>query len=220
MKILIIEDDQALAKLIKVGLEAEQFNIDIAYDGKTALNNTFVNKYHLILLDLNLPDFDGTEILEKLRTNGDKTPVIIISARNNVKSKLEGLNLGADDYLVKPFAFDELLSRIKAVNRRFFGQGSNLITVGQFTINYELHIATYYGQTLALSSKEFAILHFIALSYPKIVTTSDIIEYVYDDDLDPFSSVVRVHLANLRKKVNQKQSQQLLKTIKGRGYTL
>lgn len=220
MRLLIIEDDIRLADEMRTGLERHGFTIDIANTGLDGEEKAYVTDYDAVLLDLNLPDKDGLEILSYLRNNKRNMPVLIVTARDTVRERSTGLDLGADDYIIKPFDFIELTSRIRAVVRRFYGRTNPKITIGSLSINPATQTALWENETISLSTKEFDILLYLAERHPEIVSSEDIIEHTYDEDFDPFSSVLRVHISNLRKKLQAAGGQNLLITIKGKGYCL
>ncbi len=220
MRLLIIEDDIRLADEMRTGLERHGFTIDIANTGLDGEEKAYVTDYDAVLLDLNLPDKDGLEILSYLRNNKRNMPVLIVTARDTVRERSTGLDLGADDYIIKPFDFIELTSRIRAVVRRFYGRTNPKITIGSLSINPATQTALWENEIISLSTKEFDILLYLAERHPEIVSSEDIIEHTYDEDFDPFSSVLRVHISNLRKKLQAAGGQNLLITIKGKGYCL
>ncbi|WP_348920885.1 response regulator transcription factor [Enterococcus rotai] len=220
MRILIIEDNRELALSVQKGLEREKFVVDLAFSGLAGEEKAYVNTYDAILLDLNLPDKDGLSILNFLRDSNIDSPIIIITARDEIEERAKGLDFGADDYLVKPFELLELVARIRAVIRRFHGRSSPHIKIGQLTIDPVKRFVSYSGKEVILKPKEFDILLCIAQSYPAVVSTEEIAEHVYDENFDPFSSVLRVHLARLKKQLAQVSDKELLKTIRAKGYQL
>ena len=220
MRLLIIEDDIRLADEMRTGLERHGFTIDIANTGLDGEEKAYVTDYDAVLLDLNLPDKDGLEILSYLRNNKRNMPVLIVTARDTVRERSTGLDLGADDYIIKPFDFIELTSRIRAVVRRFYGRTNPKITIGSLSINPATQTALWENEIISLSTKEFDILLYLAERHPEIVSSEDIIEHTYDEDFDPFNSVLREHISNLRKKLQAAGGQNLLITIKGKGYCL
>ena len=220
MRVLIIEDDKQLAKEMKTGLERQGFTVDIANTGLEGEEKAIITDYDAVLLDLNLPDRDGLDILAFLRNSGRNMPVLIVSAREAVKERAAGLDLGADDYIVKPFDFIELTSRIRAVVRRFYGRTSPRITIGGLSVNPAVRTAAWENVDIPLSVKEFDILLYLAECYPKVVSSEEIIEHTYNEEFALFSSVLRVHISNLRKKLQAASGQNLLVTVKGKGYHL
>jgi DNA-binding response OmpR family regulator len=217
---LVIEDNKPLADQMEAGLAAKGFSVDVSYDGADGEDKAYVNDYDAILLDLNLPDKDGIEILTFLRGNEVRTPVIIATARDEVAQRALGLDLGADDYIVKPFELLELRARIQAVIRRFNGRTNPTIRVGCLDVNPQTRAAIYDGRPLPLKPKEFDILEYIANRYPAVVSAESIAEHVYDEDFDVFSSVLRVHIARLKKSLASAAGGELLQTIRGKGYVL
>ena len=220
MRILIIEDDKSLSYEMKEGLEQRGFIIDVANTGIEGEEKAFVTNYDAVLLDLNLPDKDGIEILSFLRENDRNISVIIVSARDKLEHRISGLNLGADDYIIKPFDFEEMTSRIYAVIRRFYGRSNPQIKIDNLVITPKERTVHYLGNSIELTTKEFDILAYIAQNYPTVVSSEMIAEHVYDEFFDPFSSVLRVHIANLRKKLKLSAGHDLLITLKGKGYRL
>lgn len=220
MRVLIVEDERELAFLMKEGLEERGFTVDVSNTGIEGEEKALVNGYDAILLDLNLPDKDGLSVLTFLRKRDLNTPIVIVTARHEVSQRAHGLNSGADDYIVKPFDFTELTARIQAVIRRSYGRTKNEIKIGQIRIDPNTR-RVWFDQTLIfVSAKEFDILEYLASRYPDVVSSEDIVEHVYDEFFDPFSSVLRVHIANLRKKLLAVSGESLLTTVKGKGYRL
>lgn len=220
MRVLIIEDNIELANTVKTGLERENISVDAAYTGAVGEEKAFVNLYDAILLDLNLPDKDGLAILNFLRESAVETPIIIITARDEIQERAKGLDFGADDYLVKPFELLELTARLRAIIRRFHGRTTPQITVGELVVNPVCRQVMYGAEPIELKPKEFDILLCIAENYPAIVSMAKIAELVYDEDFDPFSSVLRVHMARLKKKLADTAGKELLKNIRAKGYQL
>jgi two-component system response regulator QseB len=220
MRLLIIEDEKDLALVMKRGLEDRGFTVDVSNTGMEGEEKALANRYDAVLLDLNLPDKDGLDVLTYMREQEIQTPVIIITARHAVSERTNGLNIGADDYIVKPFDFEELKARIQAVIRRSYGRTKNEINIGRVRIDTNTRKAFVNGLEMALSAKEFDILEYLARRHPDTVSSEDITEHVYDEYFDPFSSVLRVHIANLRKKLTAAGGEGLLVTVKGMGYRL
>ncbi|MEG1002857.1 response regulator transcription factor [Clostridium sp.] len=220
MRVLIIEDDKQLAETIKKGLGTFGFYSDIANNGLDGDEKALVNKYDAILLDLNLPDKDGLEILKDLRERGIVTPIIIVTARDEIKERTMGLDLGADDYLVKPFDLMELRARIQAVVRRIYGRVNSEIKIDDLVIYPKSRVVKYGLEEVKLSAKEFDILEYICSKHPEVVSSEEIAEHVYDEFFDPFSSVLRVHICNLKKKLKNVSKREMLITLKGKGYKI
>ena len=220
MRLLIVEDNKKLCEHMKQELFNIGYAVDTAYTGIEGEEKAYTNSYDLILLDLNLPDKDGLDILNFLRKSQVETPVIIVTARGEVEERALGLDIGADDYLTKPFQLVELRARVQAVIRRFYRRTNPLIETGSLSINPLTRVVTWHGQTILLSAKEFDILEYIASRHPEVVSSEDIIEHVYDEDHDPFSSVLRVHLTRLRKKLSAATNKEILMNHRGKGYHL
>jgi two-component system response regulator QseB len=220
MRVLIIEDDRELSQVMKAGLEKSGFTADVANSGADGEEKAYATPYDAILLDLNLPDKDGMEILSFLRQSQVATPVIIITARDEITQRALGLDTGADDYIIKPFDFVELRARIRAVVRRSFGRTNPEISIGKLVLNPQTRKVHFDGTEIALSAKEFDILECLSSRSPAVVSSEEIAEHVYDDQFDPFSSVLRVHLANLRKKLAAAGAEKLLQNVKGKGYCI
>lgn len=220
MRLLIIEDNVELADSMKKGLEKAGFLVDVSYTGNEGEERVYINDYDAILLDLNLPDKDGLEILKDLRSEHIKTPVIIITARDEIQERALGLDLGGDDYLTKPFQLLELRARVQAVIRRSYGRTNPTIEIGPLVIHPASRKAHWDGKQIMLSVKEFDILEYIAERHPTVVSSEEIVEHVYDEDFDPFSTVLRVHLSKLRKKLSNASGRDILITTRGKGYSI
>lgn len=220
MRVLVVEDNRELALSVKKGLEQENISVDVAYDGESGEEKAFINSYDGILLDLNLPKKDGLSVLQSLRAEEVESPVIIITARDEIEERAKGLDFGADDYLVKPFELLELKARIRAVIRRYHGRALPQISIGALKIDPLGRRVSYQKTEVVLKPKEFDILLCIAQRHPAVVSSEEISEHVYDEDFDPFSSVLRVHLARLKKKLAEAAEKEVLKTIRAKGYQL
>lgn len=220
MRVLVVEDNRELVLSVKKGLEQENISVDVAYDGESGEEKAFINSYDGILLDLNLPKKDGLSVLQSLRTEEVESPVIIITARDEIEERAKGLDFGADDYLVKPFELLELKARIRAVIRRYHGRALPQISIGALKIDPLGRRVSYQKTEVVLKPKEFDILLCIAQRHPAVVSSEEISEHVYDEDFDPFSSVLRVHLARLKKKLAEAAEKEVLKTIRAKGYQL
>jgi DNA-binding response OmpR family regulator len=221
MKIFIIEDEERLARSIAKGFSAENFTVDLAFDGEEGQRLARTNEYDCIILDLMLPKINGLNILRTLRARNIFTPVIILTAKGAVEDKIEGLEIGADDYMAKPFSFDELLARVKALIRRASSQ-SNFLQVGELKLNPKDFTVTRNNKPINLSRTEFRILEFLLLHRNTILSESRIIEYVWNDDRDINSNVIAAHIKNLRRKIDKAfpDSKPLIKTVRGLGYKI
>ncbi|AVQ46960.1 response regulator transcription factor [Clostridium botulinum] len=220
MRLLIIEDNIELANSMKMGLEKMGFHIDVSNTGSDGEEKASINEYDVILLDLNLPDIDGIEILNYLRSESIETPVIIITARDEVEQLAFGLDNGADDYMTKPFKLLELRARIHAIIRRFHGRTNPIINIGNLQLNPITRTVEIENKPVALASKEFDILEYICYRHPAVVSSEEIAEHIYDENFDPFSSVLRVHIARLKKKLSNSSGKEILINIRGKGYVL
>ncbi|MFU2276867.1 response regulator transcription factor [Enterococcus faecium] len=220
MRVLVVEDNRELVLSVKKGLEQENISVDVAYDGESGEEKAFINSYDGILLDLNLPKKDGLSVLQSLRAEEVESPVIIITARDEIEERAKGLDFGADDYLVKPFELLELKARIRAVIRRYHGRALPQISIVALKIDPLGRRVSYQKTEVVLKPKEFDILLCIAQRHPAVVSSEEISEHVYDEDFDPFSSVLRVHLARLKKKLAEAAEKEVLKTIRAKGYQL
>lgn len=220
MRILIIEDNIKLANNMKENLERSGFTIDISYSGLDGEEKAFVNEYDAILLDLNLPDKDGVDILKYLRENDISTPIIIATARDQVEELALGLDLGADDYITKPYETLEVRARVQAVVRRLYNRSNPKIIIDDIVINPDSRKLMINGKEVELGAKEFDIIEYISNRHPSVVSSEDIAEHIYDEFYDPTSSVLRVHIAKLKKKLKEARGYDVLKTIRGKGYTI
>lgn len=216
MRILIIEDEHKIANSIKRGLELENYAADVAFDGETGYDLASSEDYDLIILDLMLPKLSGIEICKKLRGENIHTPILILTAKGQVSDKVEGLNSGADDYLVKPFAFEELLARIKALIRRpkdSLGSTLNVHDLSLDTLSYEVKRK---GKPIQLSAKEFALLEYLLRHPNQVLSKDQIISHVWNYDADILPNTVEVYVGYLRNKVGS----DLIKTVRGFGYKI
>ena len=220
MKILIIEDEQRLARLLKQGLEEQGFVVDLAYDGSDGQFQAEQYPYDAILLDLMLPEVDGLAILKGLREKGNDVPVLIITARGDVEDRIKGLNFGADDYLAKPFNLEELIARLRALIRRSRGKSSPLVTVGDLVIDSNARTVARAGTVILLSAREYDLLLYLALSAGKVVSRTELIEHIFTSDYEWDSNVIEVHISHLRTKIDKGYSSALIHTVRGAGYIL
>jgi DNA-binding response OmpR family regulator len=222
MKVLIIEDEHKIANLIKQGLEQERFVVDAAYDGASGYDYAFSEPYDVIILDRLLPGIDGLEICKKLREQGNHTPILMLTAKGQVADRVEGLNSGADDYLTKPFAFEELLARIKALARRPKKTTSNLLQVEDLSLNIDTYEIKRGKTQITLSSKEFALLEYLMRHENKTLTKEQIINHVWSYDANILPNTVEVFIGYLRNKVDRpfKEKRNLIQTIRGFGYRI
>ncbi len=220
MRALVVEDDAAIRRFLKKGLREASFAVDVADDGSVGYEMACVERYDIIILDLMLPGRDGLSILKDLRSSGNVTPVICLTARDAVEDRVEGLDLGADDYLSKPFSFAELLARIRALLRRGRTVVNSPIKVADLTIDLLAHSVERAGKRIDLSAREYALLEYMARHVGEVLARTMILEHVWDMNQDPLTNVVDVHINRLRKKVDHGFSQPLIHTIRGVGYVL
>lgn len=220
MKILIIEDDQILAENLKQILAKNGFAVDTALNMEGGLDQTEINEYDCLVLDIGLPDGSGFDLLKTLRSDGIKTPIIIVTARSQVEDRIQGLDLGADDYLAKPIHSDELIARIRAVIRRNNQKPKPEITIGDLVINPVKHSASITNHSLDLTAKEFAVLEYLALHHAEAVTRTMLMEHIWGSDFETFSNVIDVYIRNLRRKLESLSDKNFIKTIRGKGYIL
>ena len=220
MRLLIIEDDVNILNCMRKQLVSNGLCIDIANNGIEGEEKAFVNDYDLILLDLSLPDKNGIDILKYLREEGVDTPIIVITGNSSPHNISNILNYWADDYIVKPFEYEVLDARIHAVIRRFNGKLNPVIEVNNIQINSISRTVFVNKKKIDLTTKEFDVLEYLAMKYPAVVSSQEILEHVYDEHFNPFSSVLRVHIAKLRKKLKKQNGVETLFTIRGKGYSL
>jgi len=220
MNVLIIEDEKSLAREIAEFLKSEGFLCEMAVTGREASERIAINLYDFILLDLGLPDYDGLDLLREARSINSEASFIIITARGAVEDKVRGLDLGADDYLAKPFALVELLSRINAVARRKFKISSGDITLGNFVLQIQSRKLLCNGNDVELTKKEFDLLQYLVLNNEKVLTRQQLYEHIWGNILDDQydSNFIDVHIKNLRKKLNSHATTPWLETVRGVGY--
>lgn len=220
MRVLLVEDEQGAAKMLAKGLREESYAVDVARDGEKALEQAYLNDYDLIILDVMLPGKDGFEVCRELRVTGSVVPILMLTARDAVEDRIEGLNTGADDYLAKPFDFDELLARARALLRRVPALLPEIITVADLAINTRARQVSRAGKMIDLTAKEYALLEYLARRANEIVGRADIAEHVWDESYDPFSKVIEVFIQRLRSKIDEDHVVKLIRTKRGEGYML
>lgn len=226
MRLLVVEDEEDLADALRFGLAAAGFAVDVALTGADAEQRLLVTPYDVVVLDLNLPDADGVEILQALRSGelvsagGTDTRVLLLTARSSLDHRVRGLDAGADDYLVKPFAFQELHARIRALLRRETSGGDAVLRVGSLELDTARHTATRTGRALRLTNKELGVLEYLMRRPGHVVSSEELLDHVWDENADPFTQTVRVTVGTLRRKLSLDDEDQLLETVVGRGYRL
>lgn len=214
MKLLIIEDEIALQKALTKGFQKLGYMIDAAEDGEQALELYFNNQYNLVVLDLNLPKIDGLEVLAEIRTENKEIPVLILSARSEVSDKITGLDMGANDYLAKPFHFDELEARVRALLRRDFKTADAVITSGNIRLDTSLKKVFCNDSEIQLTKKEYGVFEYLMLNKGKVIGVNELIESVWESDIDMYSNAIKVHINSMRKKLPDN----IIKNAKGQGY--
>jgi heavy metal response regulator len=220
MRLLVVEDEDKVANFIRMGLGQENYAVDIAKDGQKGLHLAETVAYDLIILDLMLPGIPGLELLKQLRTKKTNLPVLILTAKGDVKDKVAGLDGGANDYLVKPFAFAELSARVRALLRRETPQTGSTLCYADLELDTALHVVKRGGREIELKPKEFALLEYLLRNAGRPVTRTMILEHVWDIHFDSISNVVDVHINTLRNKLDKDFQPHLIHTIRGVGYVL
>lgn len=222
MRILVVEDQEKLAKSLKKGLEQEGYAVDYVLDGEAAERRIEVGHkdYDLVVLDLMLPKKDGYEVCRTMREHGIATPVIVLTARGATEDKISALNIGADDYLVKPFSFKELLARINALLRRPEAFVPSELSAGNLLLNTATREVFRDGKNIFLTLKEFSVLEYMLKNKGRVVNREELVDHVWDFNYDGFSNVVDVHIKNLRNKIDSNDNEKILETVRGVGYRL
>ena len=219
MRFLVVEDERRIADFLQRGLESAGYAVDVAADGRAAMDRVHMTDYDLIILDMMLPDMDGLKVLEKVRNRKASPPVLILSARGNVDDRVKGLEQGADDYLVKPFAFVELLARVRVLLRR--GQPTpERLQVGDLVLDCIRRRVTRGGESIELAPKEFSILEYMMRNRGRPLSRTMIVEHVWDMDYDGLTNIVDVYIRHLRSKIDDKWPSKLIHTVRGIGYML
>ncbi|HEY7486735.1 MAG TPA: response regulator transcription factor [Streptosporangiaceae bacterium] len=226
MRLLVVEDEEDLVEAVRLGLVRAGYAVDVAQDTAAATEKLYANSYDLMLLDLNLPDGDGFELCRSIRRGdlsglaGADLRILMLTARDRLADRVRGLDEGADDYLVKPFAFAELLARVRALLRRDSGGASAIWTVGELRLDTARHEAYRGERLLRLTPKEFGVLTYLMSRPGHVVSSEDLLEHVWDEHTDPFTNTVRVTVGTLRRKLSEDGEEPLIETLVGRGYRL
>jgi heavy metal response regulator len=220
MRLLVVEDEKKVASFIKKGLEEEGYAVDLACDGDEGLWMALEEVYDLILLDINLPGRDGLSVLQELRKKEVKTPVLLLTVRATIEDKVLGLDTGADDYLTKPFAFQELLARVRALLRRRVEAEPPLLQVADLTLDPARRVVFRGHEKIDLTTKEFALLDYFMRNVGRVLTRTMIAEHVWDYDFDPMTNVIDVYVNYLRNKIDAGREPKLIRTVRGVGYVL
>ena len=220
MRILLVEDQADAAQVLAKGLREQSYAVDIAVDGEAALYQTSINDYDLILLDVMLPRRNGIEVCQDLRAAGSVVPVLMITARDAVHDRVQGLDAGADDYLSKPFDFHELLARMRALLRRSPEVRPEIVRIADLVINTRSRRAGRSNCTIELTAKEYALLDYLSRHVDQVIGRAEIAEHVWDENFDPFSNLIEVYVQRLRRKIDDGHACKLLRTVRGGGYML
>jgi two-component system copper resistance phosphate regulon response regulator CusR len=220
MKILVVEDDRTVGQYVKRGLEEQRYHADLVDDGMEGLRLASGGRYDLIVLDLRLPEMNGLEVLRTLRDRGNTTPVLVLTAQDAVDFKVEALRAGADDYVTKPFAFEELLARVEALGRRPKEIRAPLLRVGDLELDMATREVKRSGAPMDLTPKEYTVLEYLMRHAGKVMSRTLITEYAWDYHFDPGTNIVDVVINRLRKKVDSGHAQKLVHTVRGVGYVV
>jgi two-component system copper resistance phosphate regulon response regulator CusR len=220
LRILLVEDEPQAAEVLAKGLREQGYSVDVAPDGNEALLKARQNRYDLMILDVILPGRDGFSVCRELRHSGHDLPVLMLTARDAVDDRINGLDHGADDYITKPFEYGELLARIRALLRRGGSSFLEEIQVGDLKIDLQTRRVTRAAKTVELSAKEYAVLEYLALRAGELVTREDLSEHVWDESFNAFTNLVEVYVLRLRRKIDSGHAIKLIRTRRGEGYTL
>ncbi|WII37506.1 response regulator transcription factor [Paenibacillus thiaminolyticus] len=221
MKILLVEDEFALANVLAKGLKKCGYAVDKAMDGEEAIELHEINQYDVIVLDLNLPKLDGMEVLKLIRGNNKEINILILSARSEIENRIEGLDCGANDYLIKPFDFNELEARIRNLLRRSFKQQDTVLTCGSISIDTARKCAYADGQLIELTRKEYSLLQYLMLNKNSVISAERLIEHTWDSDTDLFSNSLKFHIYSLKKKLaGAMGDKNMIQNIRGQGYMI
>jgi two-component system copper resistance phosphate regulon response regulator CusR len=220
MRVLLVEDEARVARFVARGLREQSYAVDVVADGEAALYQASVATYDVVVLDVMIPKVNGLEVCRALRAAGIATPVLMLTARDAVEDRIEGLDAGADDYLTKPFAFGELLARLRALLRRGADVRPETVVVADLTVDTRAHRVTRAGRTVHLTAKEYALLEYLARNAGRVVGRHEIAEHVWDERYDPFTNLIEVYIGRLRRKVDGPSDVPLIRTRRGTGYVL
>lgn len=221
MRILVVEDERSLSDAICEGLRENFFVVDQAFNGLEALRKVEIEEaYDLIILDIMIPKMDGVTFLKELRNRNFKIPVLMLTAKSSIEDKVETFDLGADDYLTKPFDFRELLARVHALLRREKDTKTSIIQIKDITINTSINTVTKNGKPLDLTKKEYQILIYLALNKGRLVTKEELENHLWDENASLWSDTLRTHIKNLRKKISRENPEEVIKTVRGIGYEI
>jgi DNA-binding response OmpR family regulator len=220
MRILVVEDDYRISRFLARGLREQAYAVDVTSDGDDAVYKSSITDYDAVILDVMIPGRDGFSVCRELRARGSFVPIIMLTARDTVQDRIEGLDCGADDYITKPFAVTELLARLRALMRRGHYVRPTVIRVADLVLDTRTQRARRGGQELALTTKEYALLEFLAREHDRVVSRTEIAEHVWDENFDPLTNLIDVHINRLRRKVDNACLPKLIHTRRGSGYML
>jgi len=222
MRILVVEDEHRIAQTIKKGLSQERYAVDVAYDGSAGYDLASTEDYDVLILDRMLPEMSGMEVCKKLRKNGNHTPILMLTAKSQTADKIDGLDAGADDYLTKPFSFEELLARIRALSRRPKQSLNTKISIKDLTLDRKTFQIFRENKTIQLSGREFSILEYLMRSRGKVISKKQIIDHVWDFEADVLPNTVEVTIRNIRNKIEKPFTNKglIIKTVRGFGYKI
>lgn len=218
MKVLIVEDEEMLNNIIAKRLKVESMTVDQCYNGEDGLDYIATSSYDVIVMDIMMPKLDGHAVVRQMREDGNKTPVLFLTAKDTLQDKVSGLNLGADDYLVKPFEFDELIARIYALARRNRNQATEDIIAGPLCINGKSRSVSLNNEPITLTAKEFDLLFYLASNQNIVVSRQQILDHVWEYDYESYSNLIDVYIKDLRKKIDIDEDRKLIQTVRGVGY--
>ncbi len=220
MRILIAEDEKSLNRIIAKQLKVSGYSVDCAFNGEEAYDLISMTDYDAAVFDVMMPKIDGFSLLRKIRNEGNNLPVLFLTARDSIEDRVEGLDIGADDYLVKPFAFEELLARIRVLIRKNSVSNSNIITVADLTVDISKRMVTRGGREISLSAKEYELLQYLAVNKGIVLSREKIEDHIWNYDYEGGTNVVDVYIRYLRKKIDEDYDKKLIHTVRGMGYVL
>lgn len=220
MRLLVCEDERDLNDIISMKLSSDGYSVDSAYDGREAIDILSYTEYDAVILDVMMPEADGFEVLKSLRAAGKNTPVLFLTARDTVEDRVKGLDIGANDYLIKPFSFEELTARIRAMTRTAVGSSTNIYEIADLRLDTGTQEVTRAGKEIKLSSKEYALLQYLMINKGIVISREKIEDHIWNFDYDGGTNVVDVYISYLRKKIDGDHDTKLIHTYRGRGYTI
>lgn len=220
MRLLIVEDEKDLNRVMSKRLEAEGYSVDSCFDGEEALDYIRVGEFDAIIMDIMMPKMSGFEVLKALRESDNNTPVLMLTARDSIEDRVKGLDMGAEDYMIKPFAFEELLARIRVMTRKTVGNSTNSFVAGDLVLDVTSHIVTRAGKEITLSAREFDVLEYLIRNKGIVLSREKIENHVWNFDYCGGTNVIDVYIRYLRKKIDEGYDTKLIHTIRGKGYVL